>query len=171
MLSEVFKNWGHTAGRLHGLFSHFHRAVLNSKISDSYRSKLKTECSSGAHVSYGRNGGTQHAHRKNFALSGMLSRSWEPGKAPAQQWLCFAEVVSLWMVYAWLSAALWHLLRKRIICKANCISTSHSKMKVANFKTIPKENPIYTTWHSHAGKKELKLGLYKTNTNFLSSIM
>lgn len=96
---------------------------------------------------------------KTVLSQGCSAGAGSLGKAPAQQWLCFAEVVSLWMVYAWLSAALWHLLRKRIICEANYISTSHLKMKAANFKTIPNENPTYTMWHSHAGKKRVKTGI------------
>lgn len=51
MLSKVFKNRGQTAGYLYSLFSHVHGAVPNTRLSDSYRSRLKTECSSGAHVS------------------------------------------------------------------------------------------------------------------------
>lgn len=104
MLPKVFKNRGHAAGHLHGLFFHFHTAGPNSQLTDSYRFKLKSECSSGACVSCSGNRGTQHASRKG--LSREFIRSWEPGKAPAQQWLSFAGAVCLRTVFARLSAAL-----------------------------------------------------------------
>lgn len=68
-----------------------------------------------------------------FALPGELIRSWEPGRAPTQHWLSFAEVVSLSLVCARLSTALWHLPRRRIIRKARLTSAFRLKMKVVNF--------------------------------------